>query len=230
MRRGKKRDESSEWTDRDAALLYTCHVGHLVQSNGDLGSIAEVLAPFPPRLGAYERLWVAGPFVLRDFYAPGDGSWQARGFIAGGTGALGVGMLVGSVIGSANARSRARAQAAADAVPRWVPIGHGTLYVSRYGFYMQTPAVFSWGWSSIDSASMVGPGVVHFSGTASSGPVSWVLEAPWAELVFLVWALNRHRGHPQLVAGGWLPPGWVERAVAHGRPVPPGLTGLSPGG
>jgi len=140
-----------------------------------------------------------------------------------------MGLLAGSVIGNARAKAHARAQAAADATPRWVPIEQGTLYVSRYGWHMHTPSVLSWSWPSTTSASMMGPAAVHVTGDSTSGPVSWMLESDWAELVFVLWALVRHPRHPQLLSGGWLPPGWVEHAMGHNKPVPPSMLGLNPG-
>ena len=46
--------------------------------------------------------------------------------------------------------------------------------------------------------------------------MSWIIQSDWAELLFVAWAVIRHRRHPQLVTGGWLPPGWVERATQYG--------------
>ena len=73
------------------------------------------------------------------------------------------------------------------------------------------------------SASMVAPESIHFSGQSSTGPVSYLVSSEWAELIFVLWALVRHPSHPQLIAAGWLPPGWIDHANRHGQPVAPGL-------
>ncbi len=230
MRRPKHQpNPSPAWTHRDDALLYTCHLARLVHQAGDLSGLAQVIAPFPAELGPDDRLWASGPFVLREYRALGDGSWQTSGFIAGGTGAFGAGLLAASLVTNAATKNAARARAAADATPRWHPIDHGTLYVGRYGIVLHTPAVLPWTWTEITSATMVWPGGVHFTGTSSRGPISWVLESDWSELVFILWALTRRPTHPQLLGGGWLPPGWTDHAGAHPQTVPPGLPGLTPG-
>jgi len=228
-RREAQPDDLDQATVRDAVLLYTCQLAELVRAGGDLGAVAEVVGPFPPSIGPDEHFWVSAPYALRKHRSMGDGSWSAPMIIAGGTGAFGVGLLAGSVIGNASASSRARRQAAADAVPRWVVTEHGALHVSRYGFYLAAQAPCPWPWESVTSATMVGPGSVHMSGDSVRGPVSWIIDSDWSELVFVLWALARHPTHPQLLSGGWLPPGWVQWAVAHNQPVPTTFPGLNSG-
>ncbi|WIX82014.1 hypothetical protein QRX50_15230 [Amycolatopsis carbonis] len=144
-----------------------------------------------------------------------------------GTGALGVGLVAGSLVGGAVAKSRARTAAAAAAVPRWVPVEQGTLYPSAHGFYLHTPRVLAWNWPAITGATMVGPGMVHITGESKSGPISWLVQSDWAELVFVTWAFAVHPRHPQLVTGQWLPPGWVDHARFHQHPPDP-VPGLLP--
>ena len=117
-------------------LYYTCWLADAVRRGTDMGGVAEVLAPFPAPLGPGERLWASGPFRISEYRALGDGSWQVGGFVAGGTGAVGMGMLAGSLIGNARAKSRARNQAAANAIPRWVEIDRGTVFVSGHGWHI----------------------------------------------------------------------------------------------
>lgn len=215
------------WIPRDDALMFTCHLAMLMAGEQDVGHIPEVLAPFPGTNGADERFWASGPFELSDFRALGDGSWQVSTPMVFGTGALGVGLVAGSMIGGSIAKSRARRAARAAAVPRWVPIEHGNLYVSRLGFHMHTPRVIRWNWAGMTGAAMVAPGIVHFTGESAKGPVSWLLQSDWAELVFVSWALAQHPRHPQLVTGEWLPPGWLGHARYHRR-TPDPAPGIAP--
>ncbi|WP_156096663.1 hypothetical protein [Amycolatopsis jejuensis] len=207
------------WTYRDEVLSYTCQLAALLENGGDPAEVEEVLAPFPGRNVAGERFWASGPVVVSDFRALGDGSWSVSTPFVFGTGALGVGLVAGSLAGSAVARSRARRNAAAAATPRWVPIENGALYLSEHGFHLYTPQVHPWSWGGITGAAMVAPAVVHVAGNSKGGPVSWLLQSDWAELLFVSWAHAVHPRHPQLVTGQWLPPGWVEHARRH-RQVP----------
>jgi hypothetical protein len=226
MRQRRHQDQISTWTPRDEVLLYTCRLAAALVAGGDMGHVAEVLAPFPPSLADDERFFAAGPFTLADFIPLGDGSWQSNGFVVAGTGALGMGMLAASLAGNAAAKSRAQAAAAANAVPRWVPIAHGTVYISQYGFHMHTPQVWTWSWRAIAAATMAAPAAVQISGEGAKGPISWLLSSDWAELIFVCWALARHPRHPQLLSGGWLPPGWANHATAHHPDVAPQVPGL----
>ncbi|WP_284249592.1 hypothetical protein [Litorihabitans aurantiacus] len=93
--------------------------------------------------------------------------------------------------------------------------------MSAESFHLQTPAgVYFWGWGAITSASIVADDHVEVYGEATSGPVRWVLHTPWAALIFASWALRRHRRHPQLVTGTWLPVGFLEHVVAQGYRQP----------
>lgn len=217
------------WTQRDEALRYTCHLVALMAEGHDFAHLTEVLAPFPTANEVDERLWAGGPFVLSEFRALGDGSWQVSTPVVFGTGALGVGLLAGSLVGGSVAKSRARRAAQAAAIPRWIPVEQGTLYLSQYGFYLHTPRVVRWHWAAITGASMVAPATVHLTGDGASGPVSWLVQSDWAELLFASWALKIHPRHPQLVSGQWLPPGWLHHARFHQRqpdPAPGALPAL----
>ncbi|MEU3621066.1 hypothetical protein BS329_11210 [Amycolatopsis coloradensis] len=217
---GRKKATSTgppPWTQRDEALRYTCYLAAMVAGGHDLSLTPEVLAPFPAVNADDERLWAVGQFILSDFRALGNGSWQVNTPMVVGTGAVGLGLVAGSLIGGAVAKSRARAAAQAAAVPRWVPMDRGSVYASSYGFYLYTPQVFRWRWSAMTAASIVAPATLHFAGDSASGPISWLLQSDYAELLFVIWALNQHPQHPQLVTGGWLPRGWLQHARAHGR-------------
>lgn len=217
---GRRRSSQAAWTTRDEVLRYTCALAAELAAGGPVTSAGEVAAPFPPTLGEELPLWGSGAFTLHEWRAPGDGSWQPNRTMAFGTGPLGTGLVVGSLVGGVIANFRARRDAEAAAIPRWVPIEHGGLYLSRRGFYLHTPRVLVWDWASITAASMTGPAAVHLNGNSEHGPVSWLLCSDWAELLFVTWALTRHARHPQLADGQWLPPGWLDHAEAHHQPVP----------
>jgi hypothetical protein len=221
MGRQKEAAAVPPWTPRDEVLRYTCYLAALLSGGHSTQDVVEVLAPFPPTNADDEKLWATGPFVLSDFRALGDGSWQVSTPVVFGTGAIGVGLVAGSLVGGSIAKSRARRAAQAAAVPRWVPIEQGQLYLSQYGFYMHTPNVLRWSWSEVTGASVVAPATVHFTGNSVDGPISWLLQSDWAELLFVTWALTIHPRHPQLLTGGWLPPGWLEHARFHHRPPDP---------
>lgn len=226
---GRSQDPVSPvWNQHDQTLLYTCYLGALLATGADAGQVQEVLAPFPGTNAPDERMWASGPFVLSDFRALGDGSYQVGGSFVFGTGKLGVAMVAGSMVANSVAKSRARRAAQYAATPRWVPIEQGTLYVSRYGFSMHTPRVLGWDWGSITSANMVDRGAVHVTGDSDSGPISWLLHSDWAELVFVSWALVRHPRHPQLIDGSWLPPGWVQHAQTCNQSPDPAAPGVGP--
>ncbi len=171
MQRRKPQTQLASWTSRDEILLYRCRIADTIRSGSDLRAIPEVLAPFPPPFNCHERLWAAGPFTLLDFRTMGDGSWGTNSFIVGGTGKVGMGRLAGSLTGNAAARSRARNTAAANAVPRWVPIDHGMVFPSDFGFHMHTPSLLSWSWEAVTGANMAGPAAMQFSGESRDGPV-----------------------------------------------------------
>lgn len=219
------RDGAISWSHHDTAVWHACDIANALIA-GRIHDRPVVATPFRPHLGPrhphpdnQERVLAQGGFELLTHRPVGDGSYVHDGgfFLAAGRGGLGLsaGVLAGRAIGNA----RRRARAAADTVPRWVPDDAGTVWVSTHGFYLQTPrGLYGWPWAPIVSAQLVGPGALHVQGGESvGGPVSWVLRSDWAELVFVVWAMNVHPGHPQLVDGGWLPPQWWARCQAAGH-------------
>ena len=227
MRQKASRSEGVPWTRRDQALLYSYHLVARIMRGDDLGAVPEVLAPFPMTMATDERVLATGPFTLFDFRALGDGSWQVNTPFVFGTGAVGVGLVAGSLIGGSIAKSRARNAAAAAAVPRWVPIDAGMLYASQYGFYLHTPQVLRWSWSAITGAAVVAPGSVHITGDSRSGPISWIVQSDWAELLFALWAIAVHPRHPQFVTGDWLPREWLAYARSQHH-LPDGVPGILP--
>ena len=211
----KRSSFEEPWNDRDRALLHTCTIGATIVRQHGLESIAEVIASFPTTLGPDEPLWACGAYIAYEHCALGDGTYYKSNTVVAGTGPLGLGLLAASLTGSAISNSRAKNQAAADATPRWVPAHSGDIYIGPRGCYFQNPKVLPWGWDDIEESSMIEPGVVRWVGRSTAGQVAWLVQSGWAELVFLLWALNRHPRHPQLADGSWLPDGWIQRARLH---------------
>lgn len=211
----------------DSAVWRTVWINDLV----DLGTFdtAEVVpTTFAPHLGADERVVGAGPVIQFDFVPGGDGSYlhQSGGggfLISSSPGVLAAGAgfaIAGAALrGMGNARRRREAEQLAQ--EQWRQVDAGILYVSQHGFYLHTPhGLFPWGWGAIPSAELVGPAQLLLSGNSESGPVHWILQSDWAELAFTFWARARHPHHPQFSGGGWVPPGWVQRAQASAYGLP----------
>jgi len=202
------------WTNRDSALWHTCEIVADLSQGRYPQSAPQVLTSFLPTLGPEEALWASGPFQLFDYQPIGDGSYVHNSGWFFATGAAGLMATAAIAAARAAGNNSRRASAAAAAQPRWVPIDWGTLHTGSHGVYLHTPtALLTWGWPSFTSMSMMAPGTVHLNGNSDRGQVSWILEADWAELVFVLWAVTVHPRHPQLVNGEWLPPGWLERAM-----------------
>lgn len=199
------------YSDHDAAIWHTRAIlRHLRE--GRPHALPQVATAFPPQLGPDERVLAVGRFELLTFRAVGDGSYQHDGgfFFATGLGGLAATAAVAGVRAAGN--SRRRGAAAADAVPRWVVDDAGVLFVSTHGFYLDTGRAFlPWAWPHVDTMQLVAPRAVHLQGRSTDGPVSWILQADWAELVFVLWCLVRHPAHPQLTSGQWVPAGWDAR-------------------
>src|SRR3954447_12327914 len=204
------------WTDRDSALWHTCEIAADLSQRRVPEPRLRVVSNFPPRLGADERYWAAGPFALHEQRPFGDGSYthDSGFFLATGRAGLTATAAVAAFRAAGNARRRRQAER--DAIPRWTQIDCGTVYLSRYGIHLNSPVgVFPWAWSSITAAQMIAPAAVHIFADSTRGPVSWILQSDWAELFFVAWALTCHPQHPQLVTGTWLPPGWLQRCAAN---------------
>jgi len=218
---GARKNRSSEavrppWTDDDTAIWHTLDILAAMLS-GRASARPPLATPFPPHLAPGELILVEGPFLLSSFYATSDGSSTQSTMFVAGTGAFGAAAVVTSLVGSALVNASREKAARAAATPAWRPCDSGTVYVSTRGFYLQTnTGLYPWDWSSVSSATVVGRSRVNIQGDSRQDAVSWILQSPWAELIFTLWAVARHPTHPQIVTGGWLPPGWYEHAKANG--------------
>jgi hypothetical protein len=54
-------------------------------------------------------------------------------------------------------------------------------------------------------AEMMGFNQLVIAAPSTAGTMHWMLESPYAELVFALWAKARYPSHSQLVTGDWLP-------------------------
>ncbi len=207
---------TSAWSEHDSAVWHTCDITSRLLA-GVLRERPAVASPFPPQLATGELLLVQGGYERSTFRPLGDGSWSRDGSMLLATGGGGIALSAGVAVARAAGNRRRAEQAWHDAQPRWVVDERGTLWVSTAGFYLHTPVgLYPWSWDAVRAVTPVGPGVVQLHGRSDAGEVSWLVTSVWAELVFVLWALAVHPGHPTLQAGGWLPPGWRERCVAAG--------------
>jgi hypothetical protein len=95
------------------------------------------------------------------------------------------------------------------------------MWVSTAGFYLQTVnGLFPWAWQHIQSAQLLAPATLHLQGQSDTGSVSWLIVSDWAELAFVLWALQMHPQHPMLTQMTWVPPGWQQRCVQAGYAPP----------
>ncbi|THJ68456.1 hypothetical protein E8P82_00630 [Arthrobacter echini] len=212
---GREQIQEPQWSARDEALWTTAELA-LLHREGRLGQRHPVSVPFAMQHAGDERPYAHGPFRLLSFEARGDGSYQSSSslFVATGRGAIPA--MLGYGAAAALVNSSRRRRAAALAAPQWTVIDTGTLTVTNHGFYLHTPsAILAWGWTSIQMATLVGPGKLQLMGTSTNGGVNWILESDWAELVFFFWATARCAQHEQLLSRLWLPDEWVARASAH---------------
>lgn len=209
------------WGPYDSAMWHTCAVFNAAQQ-GEIELIRGIGVPFAlrrPDLG--ERILGSGEMTLSSFTAPGDGSYNHSGGFFMATGAGGLALTAGAAAIRAMGNSSRRRHAHAMAQPRWMPVDNGLLHISTHGFYLQTiRGMHRWGWESIDSAQVIGVGTVWIQGTSEDGPISWIIQSHWGELLFLLWALALVPQHPQLLDGSWIPPHWVAWATEQGYTPP----------
>lgn len=203
----------------DSAIWHTVDIIMRLDT-GTLRERPQERTSFP--LAPGDMALTRGPFTLHHHAAPGDGSYQHNSgfFFATGKGGLAVTAAVAA--GRALGNSRRRANAARETVPRWVPLTSGDLTTAVHGFHLQQPSgvLLSWHWGAISSMDVMQAGYVHLTGRSDAGPVSWVLQSDWAELVFVLWCRFTHPNHPQLLANAWIDTAWADRVRAAGYPLP----------
>ncbi len=209
------RGPGRSWLPSDTALWHTCRIVSEVMAGRVPEHQIDTLFP----VGPGTHVLATGNLRVDGVYALGDGSYQKGGIVAAGTGGLGLAMLAGSLAYSANATAKARAQAEADARVQWRPLWDSVVFVSNNGILIQkVDGIFPWLWTDIILMQVAAYNVVIMQGQSSDGAVTWALKSEWSELIFALWALNRHPNHPQLRDGSWLPDGWLPWAAAQGYP------------
>lgn len=219
----QKQPPKDELTPYEAAIWRTVALNQALD-HGVLGSLPQIPTHFPLRLGHGERVFATGPFALRDHIALGDGQYTHQSGMMLASGPAGLALTGAFAIGQAIGNSSRRSRAQAMATPQWHVIGQGQLFVSNSGFYLDTGRnLWPWGFSDITSVRLVNPGAILINGESREGPVAWILESDWAELIFTLWARLIHPQHPQFLGHAWIPPGWVDRAreSKYGLPKPP---------
>lgn len=203
------------WGDLESARLLTCVVTSELLEGRAVGAVtATPFALHRPARCAY----VSGPIRVLELRAAGDGSYlHSSGFVVG-TGPMGLALLAGSLIGNATGNALRRQRAHHDAQLAFRHQLDAIVYVTDVGFVLHNyEGVFSWHHDAIDAMQVVGPGVALMQGQAIDRRVTWQLLSPWAELMFVTWALERHPDHAQLLDGSWFREGWLAYARSRGR-------------
>lgn len=213
--------QSSDWSRHDAAVLTTVQILASLRS-GQIDPATTLVADFPTQLAPHERIVAVGDVEVLAFRPAGGGGYDVqRPAVVVSSGMSAAIAMVGAAVSAAGNQARRR-RAAAAARPQWVVEDRGSVWISTAGFYLRTPSgLYPWGWESVRAAALVEPGAIRVDGSGDTSTVSWVLRMEWAELLLLLWILDRHPSHPQLQDGSWLPPGWVDRAHARGLAARP---------
>ena len=202
----------------DAALWHTCAVAAARAAGRPPQPPVTVTSPVRPVLGDGEVLLAAGP-LTRYVLAAGDPTYRRSSAFFFATGAVGLAATAAVAGGQAWGNRRRKRQAERAARPRWTAAGGGLLTVSTHGFYLSGPHGHApWPFAAVDACEVGRRGLVDLVGRSSAGPVHWLLESDWAELLFVLWALERRPDHPRLAGGAWLPPGWLEHVTADSGP------------
>ena len=208
------------WTARDSVLYATCEI-FVAAVNGRLKERSIPAHTFAPQFSLDEQVLAAGEYDLAWWGAVGNGSYERHTFIAGGSGALGVGLLGATALGSAIGNASRRNQAALDSTGMWRLVERGIVNISDRGVYLQSPVSFRpFAWSHIMQADLAAQTVLQFVVQTSSGVEHLALTSDWAELVFVLWALAVHRNHPRLVTTSWIDPEFFDKCRDHGYAPP----------
>ncbi|MBD8467250.1 MULTISPECIES: hypothetical protein [Plantibacter] len=217
VRKNRNSPTQRAWTDADSALWHTCKFVSQVEAR----QLPDLQVDTLFALRSAEVAFARGPYSLDALRTAGNGSYSHNSTFIMGSGGLGLALGAGTLIGSAIGNSNRRAQATADAQLAWRHDSTGQLVVTNQGFYLDTGSnLFAWDWGSVDSMEIIAFNYVQLSGTSTNGPVTWRIASPWAELVFVLWAMGRHARHPQLVQRMWIPANWSDWARAQGYPNP----------
>lgn len=187
------------------------------------GVVPPLRSPAPFRLAEGVVAFVQGPASVAELRAAGDGSYSVSSPFVFGWGTVGLAAVGAQMAANASARKRAQRQAMADAQVMFRHQFDATMYVTNTGWVFHTPSgVFTWLHTDVHAMEMIEPNAVVMQGNSDRGRLTWRIMSPYAELVFVLWALDQNPQHPQLIDGSWLQPGWLDHARSLGHE--PGLT------
>lgn len=214
VQQGGGTGNGDDWSAEDQAMLLTCLIIDDVTHQRVPAIRAQTMFALPAGVAAF----VSGPVRVFALRADGDGSYNRSGSFVFGTGKLGMAMMAGSLLGNAVANNRARNRAMADAQVAFRHQFDGSLYVCNTGFiFHNAEGLFSWDFDSVAGMEVIGPNTVIMQGESEHGAVTWRIHCPYAELIFVLWALECHPQHPQLIDGSWLSRDWPAFARSRGR-------------
>lgn len=209
--------DSRAWMDGDSAMWHTIAAVNSISRREIPALRCQTLFALRPN----EIAFATSSISIESMRTAGDGSYLHASTVAYGTGRVGLALLAGSLAGSAIGNAHRKAQAAAAAQVKWRPELAGSVIVTNLGFYLQDyTGVVWWNWESIDLLQVAGFNLLLMQGNSANGVVTWRLTGNWVELIFVLWALNRHPNHPQLLDGSWVPAHWTEWAATKGHPAP----------
>lgn len=212
--RQKRRVPEESWSPQDQAMYLTCLIIDDIIHRRVPAIRAQTMFAMKPGSAAF----VSGPTRVDELRAAGDGSYSRSGGFVFGTGTLGMALVAGSLIGNAVSNNRARNQAMANAQVTFRHQFDGTLFACNDGWIFHTAqGVYNWDFGSVGAMQVIAPNTVLMQGQSDRGPLTWRIISPYAELIFVLWALERHPQHPQLVDGSWLSSEWIAFARSHGR-------------
>jgi hypothetical protein len=237
--------ETSGWTEHETALWWTCQFGADI-SDPEKRKRPAVPVSFAMRNGTGEYVYQWGAFQRSEFgVAPkvAQKSKQSTGFLSstgeliaditfGSSGALGADVLMSGAKASRVAvkNKRNQSQAQADAVPAWRALDSGNIYLTDFGYYIESDGeILPYPNGSIIKADMVSAGVIDVTHNMAGGKQRrFALNTIWAELIFVSWAARHCSGHPQFPSLGWLPPEFVARVQASRAWTDPRMPALMP--
>lgn len=211
---------SGDWTARDSVLFASCEI-LVAATTGRLDERPVLAHSFALQFAHDERLLATGSYQLHWWGASGDGTYEKRTTIVGGTGIIGMGLLGATAIGSAVGNANRRSRAAAEAMAQWRPVDGGYLHISNEGFYLQGSAGFrSFSWRHVVEGDLTAETRFAFNAMTTNGTDHFCLTSDWSELVFMLWALAVNRNHPRLVNNTWVNPTFFQKCERYGYPTP----------
>lgn len=215
--------DPASWTHRDSVLFASCQIIADLRA-GRIASRPQLAHTFTLSLGGdNERLLASGNYLLDWWGRTGNGSYSTSSFIAGGTGALGIGLLAATAISSSSRNSAARSNAAAAATVMWPARRrqHRSHHELRLLPHRRTPRIPLIRMGLDHEGDLDYQGMFRFQANMRTGTTEqFMIRSDWAELIFVCWTLARNQGHPRLQANTWLGPAFIDKCRRHQYSVP----------